>query len=331
MNSRARRRPREDLGVGFRSRLLIALVILGSIGIPATTVAGERLWDRIRAPRVVKTQKLILLADGVRLPADTSFGSGPLWLRLNERCAVMIELAGGGQLVDADLLQLYGDCLFEAGVQHFVEARKQLLRALAQAPQAPWAGAAWRAVALASGRLGDHAQEYQAYDQAIAEEWDPDLRAILFLNRAESSQNAGRVADAVHDYRAALAESTRSDTRALAEWGLAVALDRASDFPKAMPLANSASAVRFGRGGRLDALDLPGVFFVPGHELYYYRALALESSALAERSQSKQVELLQASQLMWLNYVQAAEGGRWVSRAMQHLKSIRHRLNQLIN
>lgn len=296
----------------------------------ANADAAPSRWDVIRRPQSLRAQNLLDAADGARILADPALDGGALEQKLNERSALMIQLAGGEELGDPRLLYLLGHCLVHSSGQNQREGRQVLLRALAEDPDNPQAASAWFNIAIASSLLGDHVTEHRAYTGALEREWDPEARARIVLNRAESSMAVGDLSAAIADYRAAIMQTRSLVTVALAKWGLGVALDRSHDFPAAVPFLIEAAAMPFGSNGNKVAIDLDDVFFTPSYELHYYRALS--QLALATHAEgSDATAFLLSSKLLWLNYFQAApQDGPWVPRAQQHLRWINEELERRI-
>ncbi len=306
-------------------RRWLALVV--TLTLAPEALAKPNVWDVARDPRAARAEELLERADRARIPADPGFEAVELQRKLNERSALMIQLAGGEELGSTRLLYLLGDCLVHASGDHNEEGRAILLRALAEAPHSPSAAGAWFAVAIASSLMGDHETEYRAYGKALEIEWDQDSRARIYLNRGESSMAQLLLPQAIADYRAALNETNSAVTRALANWGLAVALDRSMDFPAAVSYAVAASQARFGPNGRQMALDLSEVFFTPRYEVHYYRALALQALTRQLSGTAEYQTALENTKLLWLAYISAApEDGPWVPRAKQHLRWINREL-----
>jgi tetratricopeptide (TPR) repeat protein len=196
-----------------------------------------------------------------------------------------------------------------------------LRKALAEAPDSPLAGDAWFWLAIAEGKLRDHEAERTSYTRALELQWDPELRATILMNRAESSMTARNLVLAMRDYRVARAQSRSAVTQSLATWGLAVATERDGDLPTALELARSAASIQFGPSHhRVVALDLPDVFFTPSYEENYYRAIAVMGAAVIERDTSKARALLQTSELLWSLYLTPAEKDNepWVENARRH-------------
>jgi tetratricopeptide (TPR) repeat protein len=294
-------------------------------------LASPSFWDRTRDPALVRTEALLIQADRARIPADSDFDSVALIRKLNERSALMIQFAGGAQINDARLQYLWGDCLVHGSGEHYALAHAVLQRALSAHPEHPEAARALFNLAIASNFLGDHKQEHAAYTAALEREWDREGRARIFLNRGESNMSLGDLAAAQRDYGAATHDALSPVTRALAQWGLAVALDRSNDFPGAQINVRAASGAHFGPSGQHVVLDLEGVFFTPDYEEHYYRALALLVEALDARETKRYVSALQASELYWQMYLQAAPAdGAWAQRPRQHLEFIRKEIARLL-
>jgi tetratricopeptide (TPR) repeat protein len=225
----------------------------------------------------------------------------------------MLELAGVSKLPDTRLRFLYGRALVE--IQRDESARRVMERALVEAPDSPLAARGWFDLAIASARLGDPRRESEAYTRALALTWDSELRAVLQMNRGESSMVAGNLPAAIADYRAAVRDAGSPDTQALALWGLGIALERSGDLPSALDAVEKAAVIRLPIAGvpNATALDLPSVFFVPAYDLYYYKALgAMASARAAERPDEKKIDL-ETAIFEWDRYLEQAEpdGHAW--------------------
>lgn len=326
----------KDVWVGMpamsRFSPLSSSAALGLVLVCWQSAAHANLWDAARNPRAARAEELLMRADRARVPADPTFEAAQLQRKLNERSAVMIRLANGHRLGDPRLLFLLGDCLVHSAEQHVPEGRRVLLQALAMEPSSPLAAEAWFDVAIASSWMRDHALEFEAYTKALERESDQEQRARIYLNRGESSMAQGNLKRAQQDYRIALYETSSAITRALANWGLAVALDRAHDFPAAAHHAIAASHPGFGPSGNQVALDLPGVFFTPKYEIHYYRALAAQARADRTRDAIDRIAGLQTAKLLWLTYLgEAQPDGPWVPRVRQHLQWLDRELKSVVD
>ncbi|MEN9579726.1 MAG: hypothetical protein RJA70_2735, partial [Pseudomonadota bacterium] len=242
---------RRGWAVGLHGALVLALV-----GSSPSVAAEPSLWDLARSPESGLAETLLRRADRSRVPLEPEYSGQALQQKLNERSALMIQLARGEELGDPRLRYLLGECLVHAGGSYHAAGRRVLLRALSESPLSPGAATAWQDVALASGWLGDHEAARAAYARALEIEAEPEVRSVLYLNRAESSMALGRLEAAISDYRTAAFETSALETRSLAQWGLAVALDRQLDFPGARAWVIAASRGRFGPAGTQLAVDL---------------------------------------------------------------------------
>lgn len=304
--------------------------------------AAPTVWDRVKTPELARANELFALAERSRVPAEDAFDdmrmllpsatSEELERQLNARAAALITIAEGHRLGDPRLLYLLGDALVKADRAYLDEGRRRLEEALERAPDSPLAGDAWFMLGVARGKLGDHAAERDAFSQALEHEWDPELRANIISNRAESTMASGHLALAIQDYRLALRLSRSAVTQALAMWGLAVATERDGDLPRALDLARHAAAHRFGPPhNALVAIDLPSVYFTPHYERHYYRALATMARADAEPDKTAARLALQTASRLWSLYLEGAErdSERWVEHARRERDVCRRKLARL--
>jgi tetratricopeptide (TPR) repeat protein len=149
--------------------------------------------------------------------------------------------------------------------------------------------------------------------------WQPDARATLLLNRAETRMARGDLQRAIDDYRQSLALASDPELRALGYYGLGISLERDGDLPSALGAMRAASAARPPTLPR-SVLDGPGVFFLPRYDRHYYEAL--EAMASAEQASDPEVKLLELQRAIghWSRYLTYAEPAahRWVRNARLH-------------
>lgn len=309
----------------------LALALSALTGALALDAAAQSVWEAAKDPRLRRASELLAVAERARVPAEDvlvdpllllSLGnSDELNRQLNTRSATLIKLARGGALPDPRLHYLLGDALVKADKEYLNEGRDALRKALREAPDSVLAADAWFWLAIAEGKLRNHEAERESYTRALEAQWDPELRATILMNRAESSMTARDLPQAMRDYRMARAQSRSAVTQSLATWGLAVATERDGDLPTALQLAKSAASTQFGPSHqRMVALDLPDVFFTPAYEQHYYRALATMGQAVAEKDTSKSRALLQTAELLWTMYIGPAEKDAepWLENAKRH-------------
>lgn len=317
-------------------------VCFTSLAAVSTAAAKPSVWDIARDPDLGRAERLLALAERSRVPADDSLDDFAMFLptgtseelnrQLNARAAALITIADGHQLGDSRLLYLLGDALVKADKSYLPEGRLRLVQALELDPDSPLAGEALFSLAIAEGKLRKHDAERAAYTRALEREWQPELRATLVTNRAESTMAGGDLRLATQDYRLAIALARSAVTQALAYWGLAVATERDGDLPSALEHARHAASFRFGPNNHpVVALDLPSVYFTPDYEEHYYRALAVMGEADAEADPDEARRLLQTASLLWSLYLDSAQRDAepWAPNARLHRDACRRRLTKL--
>ncbi|MBI4703026.1 MAG: hypothetical protein HY744_18065 [Deltaproteobacteria bacterium] len=182
------------------------------------------------------------------------------------------------------------------------------------APAAVRAEALYK-LALCFARLGRPEAESQAYSRALALEADPEARAVMLANRAESYMLEGKLAAAVAGYRASLAETpgyALSYYGVTTLWGLAVALDRSGDLAGALEQIRLARTYD-PRDGRLQS---DSWFFVPDYEESWYAALGHWQRARAATDPASGLTAYEAAVLAWGAYLErASPDDRWLDLA----------------
>jgi tetratricopeptide (TPR) repeat protein len=166
-------------------------------------------------------------------------------------------------------------------------------------------------------RVGDFEAALGEYDRALGlydSERRPNFvdengdRAVLYGNSAETLMALGRLNEAIERYRLAEAAASPGDVEwELAEWGLAVALDRDEQVEK----ARVAVAEALHHDETMDQLSSEGVFFEPAGDKLYYLALGHEVA-------DDRREAMKA----WSDYLATQPRARWARRARAHLKAL---------
>jgi tetratricopeptide (TPR) repeat protein len=316
-----------------RALTLVAASLLAS----AQGVAAPlSVWDAARDPHGVRVREALTRALRTREPRDVPpelLASMTDYERALALDAVTVLQAEGGEaLNDPEVWYYLGDALITADHGQDEEGRRVLRRALAAAPDSPEAAHAWFQVGIASNRLRRFDEERAAYTEALRVQWDRNLRGGIYMNRGEAGMSLGLLKDARADYEAALALSDDSEIHALAAWGLAVALARDEDLPDALRRAWEASQFHFrdAQGTVVSALELPGVFYTPDYEVYFYRALgAMAAAEHADKAEERKTELEWAV-AQWQRYLAEARpaGDRWTSNVEFHLTWCKRRLGK---
>jgi len=179
---------------------------------------------------------------------------------------------------------------------------------------------------------GDFDGALAEYDRGLALCVSPDSRSINLSNAAEVLMNRGRVREAIERYEAAIAEARLDGIRSLAEYGLAVALDRDDQRGRALEVMrdgwnhdpNRADPNRL--CGTLTNPGDSGVFFVPAHDHHYYVALQLEARAAVEADEAIRQRLAETSANEWQEFLSSGgAAGPWARQAREHAAAIDHR------
>ena len=232
--------------------------------------------------------------------------------------------------LDPRLEYLIGSALVDSNTNREAEARCVLEQALRDAPDSPLAAHGLADLAIAAAKLGDRAAEHAAYLRALDITWEPDARANLLANLAESDMALGQLSRAIREYRLALVGSQQPDVVAGAYFGLSVALDRAGDLPSALDAAQRAISIQLPPSlfPVASVLDLPNVFFTPAYEIHYYKGLgAMAAAQLAKDDAARRDALADAAE-EWSSYRSLAEldHAPWVQRAALHQASVERQL-----
>ena len=194
------------------------------------------------------------------------------------------------------------------GLGRWSEAASDLREALRIEPDGPIAHEVAFDLGVVLTRLQQWAEAARAYRRFLEETPWPRERAIASTNLAETLMGAGRLEEAIAEYRLAVATEPRYTHGHL---GLAVALDRQGDAAS----AREAMLQALSTGAGLAELDGPAVFFVPAYEAHYYRALAAEVADEVERALHE-----------WRSFL--AEGGSaspYADRVREHIEALGHR------
>ena len=152
-------------------------------------------------------------------------------------------------------------------------------------------------LALLHGRLGDYPSSIVAYEHSIEHSIQAnDALSTTHSNLAETRMQTGDLLGAVRDYERAveIARNTpdaRPITLGLAQFGLAVALDRLGERRSAVEWAGRAIQAA---GDSLDHLEADSVFFEPVAEIHWYKALGHQAMA-ESRTGHERVEALEAA------------------------------------
>lgn len=310
-----------------RSLSVLAVgALCGALSRPG--VAAPSIWDRASNPKTSHDYQIWLGAERALAAVEEEYWTREIHKRTHEDCAEKIQLWGGADSRDRTLMFLFGQCLVASEQSHDARGRDVLLRAIRAYPETPRLAVAWGAIGIAAKRLGDSELEVLAYTEALEHAWAAPHRAELYLRRGQAEMRRGDLRRAAQDLRVAWRESPDPAGRALAEWALAVALDRSHDLPAALPHASAAALARFGPAGTLTALELEGFDLEPDYEVHYYRALPHLADAATDPANT--ALSLEAARALFTAYIEAASPeDRWLARAREHVEQLHARLSRL--
>jgi len=323
----------------------IAPFALAALSLALGTRAAQAdpgLWQRAREPAAAEQQKVLnrmeRILGSIGLPElDPEMSAAAIAMSVLSQtlpaCPAKRDATAPRSAAQARFDYLIGGALYASRSNREADARCILERALASAPDSPLAAEGWFHLALATGQLGDRAAERKAYLHALALTWEPDVRAVLRVNLAESEMGSRDLKAALRDYRLALPEAQQPDTLSAAYFGLAVALDRSGDLPSSLEAAHNAILIPLPPTlfPVASVLDLPGTFFSPNYEIHYYRALAAMASARQAKDDPSRRDALADAEEQWTAYVVPAEADHapWAARARLHQVRIERELSAL--
>ena len=204
--------------------------------------------------------------------------------------------------------------------------------------------------------------EIRAYDEVITRVLGPESTMTPLLNQAEAYMRDGNVDQAIPQFREVYKLSGTSpignEIGVLAQWDLAVALDRGGDVQGGLAAARTAKNMD-GRclafttrhtlvrttgctGDDIAVIVVPAglypiseqnkdeVYFVPSYERAWYLALGRQALALDAASPKEAAEHWKRAETEMMDYVSQATlhgGDKWLDIARKRLDTIRkHRL-----
>lgn len=298
------------------------------------TFGRPNVWEIAKQPRILgafavhaQARRFLLEADHEKLGDVDSPPNPMLAATTLARTRVLLTQAIGYGSTDPRLQFDLGEVLQEE--DRNAEAELVLGTALAEYPKTEGAHAAWLTYAFANSKLDHPDEERLGYETFLANEPNPNRRAVPMLNLAEANMRSHHLNEAIAGYRDVEDLSAQaidaSETGVLAVWGLAVALDRQGDARGAAEQARIASRMDPEMPLRLKrpVIDSDGVYFVPSYEKYWYLALAAtEDAKQAGNAEDTAREWSHAVDL-WTAYVERAQAipnpEAWNAIAIRHL------------
>jgi tetratricopeptide (TPR) repeat protein len=197
--------------------------------------------------------------------------------------------------------------------------RTRLARALARYGDSPLAGQGWLNLADLVAMQRDLAPARECYERALDVLWDDESRARAYYGRAKTFLESGRPELALPDYRHSLKFARAPRQRALAHWGLGVALERSGNLNAALSEIERATSIQVHSTAFIikTVLDLPDVHFLPEYDREYYKALAALAAADASDVPSQARLDYESTIALFDRYLGRAEveGAPWVRNA----------------
>jgi tetratricopeptide (TPR) repeat protein len=293
--------------------------LLAALALVSTAHAQPTVWQRARDPGVRHSEKL--LRSMGRMIDDAGLAeSEPVTLKeLRLATLVMADLSGAQALDDATLWLVVGHVIVDADVGREDEAGALADRLLERVgPHDRWLEAEARVLQARAARSSAE-RAIQATTRALPLVWEPVIRSALLRERAQAKMARGDVRGSAVDQRAALAAADRASDRALARFGLGLALERSGDLPSALAELRLAHATAPAASGEPGVLDEPGSFLFRAFDVHYVSALT--AMALAERALDREGTLAELERALadWERFEITAPGNDpWLGSARLH-------------
>ncbi len=321
---------------------LAALAALAGTLAVRPAAADPSLWQRARDPRLAEQQLVLNRIERVLgsiglSEFDPELSAAAIAMSVLTQtlpsCTRNGEVLASYTPQQARFDYLIAGALVDSHTDRESDARCILERALRSAPNSPLAADGWFHLAIAADKLGDRVAERDAYVHALDLTWQPEIRANLRVNLAESEMGTHGLKGAVREYRLALLDAREPDTLSAAYFGLAVALDRSGDLPSALEAARAAIQIQLPPTlfPVSSVLDLPGTFFTPSYEVHYYKALGAMAAARQAKDDIARRDALADAAEHWAAYLvpAEAEASPWAPRARLHQARIARELTAL--
>lgn len=266
----------------IRRRLAAALVVAATLSHSASVRGDATVWSEAANPERAIENETITRArrlhqryvDALSDRVTESRAAGHL---LEE--AALLRRRGAAASLRAELLHAVARverARFDADGDrtHLERAVDALRRGLADGlARGTLREAAMRFdLSVSLAHLERRTEEIEAEQQLLDVEPDDSARSLVLANMADALMGTGRTEEAIRVYEAALAllpTVAFGGGSVTTLWGLAVALDRAGDLPRALE--------RVALARTYDPADMhlrsPAWFYVPRYEEHWYAAL----------------------------------------------------------
>lgn len=266
------------------------LAIAGLLLVPAVAhaEAAPSRWERAKDPEKIENYRLHRSAQRMfPLIRDMHRHRRDLYERYVRDLVTSLDSWNSANSDDVRLRIDLGHALHER--KDHRRAIEVLRSAIKMDPTHPMMEDAWAWLGISCGSIGDHQCERESYLKTLEIETDDIARMTPTLNLSEVEMHLGNLKESIALYNetrrlsAQVGGGEGSYTNALAEWGLAVALDRAGERQLAERAAKRAIEISTSMR-RSNILREDGVYFYPDYEVLYYEGLG--AVALAREATS---------------------------------------------
>lgn len=287
-----------------------ALVFLGALLMPALAQAEgpPSRWERAKEPEKIEDYRLHRSAQRMfPLIEDMRKHRPDLYERYVRDLVTSLDSWNAANSPDIRLRIDLGRALHER--RDHKRSAEVLRSAIKLDPKHPMMEEAWFVLGLSCGSLGDHECERESYMKTLELETEETARMTPSLNLAETEMHLGNMKESIALYQETLRLSARagaSYTNALAEWGLAVALDRAGERSSAERAAKRALEISTSIH-RDNILRDYGVYFYPPYEVEYYEGLGAVTLAREAKSAHDAAIYWNLAERKFEKYVRGAE------------------------
>jgi tetratricopeptide (TPR) repeat protein len=305
-----------------RGRFAVVALLLLLVPASARADGPPSRWDRAKDPDKFEDYRLHKSVQRTfPLLDDTRRFRPDLFDRIARDLIVSLESWNAENSTDPRLRFDLGRALEEHG-EH-LRAAKVLKAAIELDPNHPIMDEAWLFLGFACGHIGDHACERDSYLEVLRRDTEDYRRLLPMLNLSEVEMHLGNLKESIALYHETLHMAARlptSTTTPLAQWGLAVAYDRAGDRLAAEREAKMALELERSMH-REGVVDEDGVFFYPAYEILYYHGMAAVARARAAASAHDAAISWAEAERKFEGYVKNAERRNPTDRFLSHARA----------
>lgn len=292
----------------MKAKSVVAVLALFFLPAVARAEGPPSRWERAKEPDKIEDYRLHRSAQRMfPLLEDTRKHRPDLYERYVRDLVTSLDSWDAANSDDVRLRVDLGRALHER--RDHKRAVEVLRSAIKMDPTHPMMEDAWFVLGLSCGSLGDHHCEREAYQKTLEIETEEIARMTPTLNLSEVEMHLGNLKESIALYNETLRLSARagaSYTNALAEWGLAVALDRAGERNAAERAAKRALEISTSIH-RENILRDYGVYFYPDYEVLYYEGLGAVSLARGASSAHDAAIYWALAERKFEQYVRGAE------------------------